>query len=1180
MEDQQIYRTNHTNNDYDTLYYQQQQPDVSRNLNHSYGTPSASSSQSSPVSPHFPQDSRDSSALSASSKSQGLGDSSTQTTWLQSGVGDVQMRNNLTDQSSQNMLWSSPGHSQSDGFHCSYPSQANEASSQKMSSGVLHKLDSFTQVFSTQNLRIQANSVSQGHHSQSSLLDIASDSALRQLLSQKPVTEQPSTHLNVQRYQQVPQHVHQSFANDQQNHLMGPQNQQQDLYYNYPQQLSQVQPQSTLQQGHHQVQHMQAQHMLPQQVQQPQYYFQPRPQGQQYHSLQEMQQQVLHQQQQRQCPVQISQYYQAQTVMQQIHQVVQLQQQQQQQHMHLQPSYHRDLNPNTAQETHQRLTSGSNDQVNPIQLIQLGTAPQYVYQNPLQQLKHYYQESSRQHQQPQQDVTEKKPHRHEAGSQLLMGPHTNLSTSDLTEQNMRQHCTNVVNQPPPSRPVTPILDSRGMQQQSPNTTWPQGQQPGSRLPTVSSGQSVQQKGKSEKCGVKSRLTCSICCKEFKSLPALNGHMRSHGGMRTSPIFKQDEGGKLKHEVKEVENFTPIIMPVSVPVIKLQSAEPSMPVSSILVEDKCASTVSDGEMPVLKRMTYSPLWCPNAPSPGSTAGAIRRNYQSGTATENSEENLKPQQEKKKYRHRPEPLFIPPPSPSLNMSTSGATLYQSQLRSPRILGDHLLVRTQELPPYTPPPMLSPVRQGSGLFSSVITAHGNAAYSQLPPTPLTPTPRLLLFRNSLDGGSIPVTPGPGEQTIDIEPRINIGPRFQAKIPELQSLSFLEMEEHKATLVWKPLTALESKACLQQVKDFLNMSCSSVLPGGGTNLEYAMHSLFEVNGDVMSALEMLLLKNKCRSIRHPLANYHYAGSDKWTPQEKKLFNKSLANNNKDFFHIQKMVNSKTLAQCVEYYYTWKKILRFGRKHRTRLADIAADCMTSPEENELEMDIDDEDELQEDIKSEQEEECELQNYPEPSVTVPLELPPFQILGLPSPSFICEMPNCGAIFSSRQALNGHARIHGGTNQVPKTSPVVPAVKHKAAQQSGYYSVKSSPAHSTTSGETDPTTIFPCKECCKVFFKIKSRNAHMKTHRQQEEQQRQKAQKAAVAAEMAATIARTAVPMGHGLIPFDHLMRHMEHGFDEHVAHDLGDVLDDPEVMAADFLLDDDGVGLLQEDTEL
>lgn len=117
---------------------------------------------------------------------------------------------------------------------------------------------------------------------------------------------------------------------------------------------------------------------------------------------------------------------------------------------------------------------------------------------------------------------------------------------------------------------------------------------------------------------------------------------------------------------------------------------------------------------------------------------------------AEEPLKIVPEKKKFRHRPEPLFIPPPpsyNPNPAPSYSGATLYQSQLRSPRVLGDHLLLDpAHELPPYTPPPMLSPVRQGSGLFSNVlISGHGPGAHPQLPLTPLTPTPRVLLCRSS---------------------------------------------------------------------------------------------------------------------------------------------------------------------------------------------------------------------------------------------------------------------------------------------------------------------------------------------------------------------------------------------------------------------------------------------------
>lgn len=44
----------------------------------------------------------------------------------------------------------------------------------------------------------------------------------------------------------------------------------------------------------------------------------------------------------------------------------------------------------------------------------------------------------------------------------------------------------------------------------------------------------------------------------------------------------------------------------------------------------------------------------------------------------------------------------------------------------------------------------------------------------------------------------------------------------------------------------------------------------------------------------------------------------------------------------LSRQVKSKTVAQCVEYYYTWKKITRLGRKHRTRLTETIDDCVVS----------------------------------------------------------------------------------------------------------------------------------------------------------------------------------------------------------------------------------------------
>ncbi|XP_063489152.1 transcriptional-regulating factor 1 isoform X11 [Symphalangus syndactylus] len=1047
MGDQQLYKTNHVAHGSENLFYQQPPLGVHSGLNHNYGNAvtggGMEAPQASPISPHFPQDTRDGLGLPVGSKNLGQMDTSRQGGWgSHAGPGNhVQLRGNLAN---SNMMWGAPAQAEpTDGYQYTY-SQASEIRTQKLTSGVLHKLDSFTQVFANQNLRIQVNNMAQVLHTQSAVMDGAPDSALRQLLSQKPM--EPPAPAIPSRYQQVPQQPHPGFTGGLSKPALqvGQHPTQGHLYYDYQQPLAQV----PVQGGQPlQAPQMLSQHM--QQMQQHQYYppQQQQQAGQQRISMQEIQtqpQQIRPSQpqpppqqqpqqlqlQQRQGSMQIPQYYQPQPMMQHL-------QEQQQQQMHLQPpSYHRDPHQYTPEQAHA------------VQLIPLGSMSQYYYQEPQQPYSHPLYQQSHLSQHQQREDSQLKTYSSDRQAQAMLTSHGDLGPPDA---GMGDAASSDLTRVSSALPHRPLLSPSGIhlnnmgpqhQQLSPSAMWPQMHPPDGRAQPGSPESSGQPKGAfGEQFDAKNKLTCSICLKEFKNLPALNGHMRSHGGMRASPNLKQEI--PRKHQ-------------------------PSVP--------------------------------------------------------KAEEPLKTVQEKKKFRHRPEPLFIPPPpsyNPNPAASYSGATLYQSQLRSPRVLGDHLLLDpTHELPPYTPPPMLSPVRQGSGLFSNVlISGHGPGAHPQLPLTPLTPTPRVLLCRsNSIDGSNVTVTPGPGEQTVDVEPRINIGLRFQAEIPELQDISALAQDTHKATLVWKPWPELENHDLQQRVENLLNLCCSSALPGGGTNSEFALHSLFEAKGDVMVALEMLLLRKPVRLKCHPLANYHYAGSDKWTSLERKLFNKALATYSKDFIFVQKMVKSKTVAQCVEYYYTWKKIMRLGRKHRTRLAEIIDDCV--------------------------------------------------------------------VFSSRQALNGHARIHGGTNQVTKARGAVPSGKQKpGGTQSGYCSVKSSPSHSTTSGETDPTTIFPCKECGKVFFKIKSRNAHMKTHRQQEEQQRQKAQKAAFAAEMAATIERTTGPVGApGLLPLDQLslikpIKDVDI-LDDDVVQQLGGVMEEAEVVDTDLLLDDQDSVLLQGDAEL
>lgn len=458
MGDQQLYKTNHTANSNENLYYQQHQMNSLPSLNHSYGTSVLDAPQASPLSPQFPQDSRDSIALPVGSKSLGSMDTSRQTSWTHSGSGNhVPLRNNLNNQSA---MWSPLGQGEPhDGYQYSY-SQPSENRSQKITSGVLHKLDSFTQVFANQNLRIQVNNMAQVLHTESSMMDNSGDSALRQLLSQKPAVEQQPVTSSVQRYQPVPQQTHQNFASTQQKQQMQVM-QHQQLYYDYQQHLPQMQMHSAFQQGQTHVQQMQSQQLLPQQMQhlqQTQYYTQQQ-QGHQRLSIQEIQQQQPTRQQ-RQCPMQIAQYYQTQPVMQQ------LQQQQQQLQLPL-PPYHREPDPKTMHDPHQY----PQDPGHPVQLIQLGAVPQYCYQDPHEQYRHLYPQSLL-HQQ-QQD--QQKQYLSESRAPSL-NSHVGLTPPETTEDPPRQEINSVGNAVPHRTLLPPSgahLNNKSSQQDSPSAAWPQ-----------------------------------------------------------------------------------------------------------------------------------------------------------------------------------------------------------------------------------------------------------------------------------------------------------------------------------------------------------------------------------------------------------------------------------------------------------------------------------------------------------------------------------------------------------------------------------------------------------------------------------------------------------------------------------------------------------------------------------
>ncbi|XP_072778458.1 zinc finger protein 541-like isoform X2 [Taeniopygia guttata] len=166
-----------------------------------------------------------------------------------------------------------------------------------------------------------------------------------------------------------------------------------------------------------------------------------------------------------------------------------------------------------------------------------------------------------------------------------------------------------------------------------------------------------------------------------------------------------------------------------------------------------------------------------------------------------------------------------------------------------------------------------------------------------------------------------------------INVGSDFQAELPELQTRPPSEDEE-RATLVWKPweeddsdMEKSDRDSCQDffpplrySVRELLDMASSRGMPGAAAKLELALHCLHQARGSISEALEMLFSGGLLVPQGHPLAEYHYAGSDRWTPEEKESFRKAFHTYGKDFHLIQKQIQSKTVAQCVEYYYSLKK--------------------------------------------------------------------------------------------------------------------------------------------------------------------------------------------------------------------------------------------------------------------
>ncbi|KAG8598978.1 hypothetical protein GDO81_002822 [Engystomops pustulosus] len=162
-------------------------------------------------------------------------------------------------------------------------------------------------------------------------------------------------------------------------------------------------------------------------------------------------------------------------------------------------------------------------------------------------------------------------------------------------------------------------------------------------------------------------------------------------------------------------------------------------------------------------------------------------------------------------------------------------------------------------------------------------------------------------------------GNSSEDLRKEIMIGPHHQADIPPYQGhyIADLSAYEYEDQLVWSPdgLPESEVEEYLLETrvanKRFLDRVSDGMLIKDD---EQALHELFKCRYNTREAMGRFCSRRMLNDDSRP-----------WTEDECRNFEHALVIHGKDFHLIQKnKVRTRTVAECVAFYYIWKKSERY----------------------------------------------------------------------------------------------------------------------------------------------------------------------------------------------------------------------------------------------------------------
>ncbi|XP_016055266.1 PREDICTED: mesoderm induction early response protein 3 isoform X2 [Miniopterus natalensis] len=168
-------------------------------------------------------------------------------------------------------------------------------------------------------------------------------------------------------------------------------------------------------------------------------------------------------------------------------------------------------------------------------------------------------------------------------------------------------------------------------------------------------------------------------------------------------------------------------------------------------------------------------------------------------------------------------------------------------------------------------------------------------------------------------------GNSPEDLRKEIMIGLQYQAEIPPYlgeydDSENVSKNEDHEDQLLWRPGVVSESKVKEYLVETALRTGNEKMVDrvSAGTltrDNEQALYELLKCNHDTKEAIERYCCNGKASQ----------EGMAAWTEEECRSFEHALMLFGKDFYLIQKnKVKTRTVAECVAFYYMWKKSERY----------------------------------------------------------------------------------------------------------------------------------------------------------------------------------------------------------------------------------------------------------------